>query len=43
MKKFILLIKGHPEPFISRQMFKLLRSQSILQKKASQIVIDADN
>ena len=33
-------IIGHPEPFISKQGFKLLRSNNVLQKNVTHIVID---
>ena len=34
---------GHTEPFINRQGFKLLRSDNVMQKKVTQIVIDETN
>ena len=34
---------GHPESFISRQGFKLLRFDNVMQKKVTQIVIDETN
>ena len=35
--KFLI---GHPEPFISKQGFKLLRANTVLQEKVSHIVVD---